>query len=248
MAKAMANESAGAYLKRSLTGTTFLGLEHTLHKVVLVVVAGLVAAGLTNGLGMWFGETSSTLVESWLSNPLAQMNGVSALMLVAALVVFAPWLVVLDRRVNAEMVKRPGFDRRVAYKLPLYTAMGVVALIKLAVSVTAVWVVLYSLATMGQVSAEAIGNLYRDQFVPAAIALVVFGSVGWYLLRLSQGREMRRFNAMLAFVALVLAVALFVTATINIQNNRVAPQTSPSLEDYLQDYKSGSDYLDSFNY
>lgn len=249
MAKATVNESAGAYLKRSLTGTTFLALEYTLHKVLLIVVAALMAAGLASGLGMWLGSTTTSMADSWLGT-LAQTSSMSAIMIVAALLVFSPWLVVLDRRVRAEMVKRPGFEGRVAYKLPLYTAMGVVALVKLGIAVAAVWVLLYSLATMGQASAEVVGQMYRDQFVPALKALVVFGLVGWYLLRLSQGRVMRRFSGMFAFAGLLLAVALFITATVNIQNNKsLNPQTTPSLEDYLQDYNSSDkDFLDSFKY
>lgn len=214
--KAAANESVGSFLKRSVAGTTFLALEHAMHVVFLIVISGLITAALLIGIQMWADPAAANLAFGSLSG--AVMAG-SALMVAAALIVLGPFLVILEKRTRAERTKRPGFERRIAYKAPLYVGLAVVWVIKLAAIITLVSMGLYLLASLNHLNYDSLTLLYQRQFIPAFVTLIVFGVTGWYLIRLAQGKDYsQKFNVALCILTVLLAVGLFATATVMLQN------------------------------
>lgn len=233
---AAAPSGSNSFFRRQLSGTAFLSLEHFLHMALVVVVAGVLAAGLTTAISLWTGgSAASTVMLGATGSPLlgglgssvSSYEAMSALGLVAGLLVLVPLLMILDRRTGAEWVKRPGYDRRLAYKLPIYGALALLVAAKVAAVVAMVSVVLQSIALIG-VSGEDIGHMYLTEFVPALVAAVVFGASAWYVLKLAKGRDLgKMFSSLVAAVGLVLAVALFITAYLALHNKSTDTYTNP---------------------
>lgn len=257
MPKAKAKASAervDVFLKRAMRGTSFLGLEHTMHVLLTLVVAGLAVAGGLLAASLAFGKplaVSMGMYGGGMSDLIAtvatQWEGACALMIAAALAVLSPFLVILDRRTRAEWAKRPGFTRRLAYKLPIYIALGVVWLVDLSAIIAIVWVLLYTLATIGSTGSAMVAAVYASKFIPAAVTLVVFGLVGWYLIRLAQGQNRSQtFSLALATVGGLLALTLFITGVLTLQNPALPSQ--PTLEDYLRGVNSPTDYPKLYKY
>jgi hypothetical protein len=234
----------GNFWKRELNGATFLSLEHVLHMVLVVVVAGLVAAGMTTAFSMW---TSSSAAGSASYLPGLNASFISAqaaVGIVAALLVSVPMLVVLDRRTRAEWLKRSGYSGRVAYKVPVYAALGTLLAGKAVAYVTMVSVVLSSLLMVGAPQATDIGMMYLTQFVPALLSALVFGAAAFYVFKLAKGRDAgRQFSMGAVFVSLALVVALLITAF----NVLRATPPAPSPDDYFKDFDN-SQLEDLFNY
>jgi len=68
--------------------------------------------------------------------------------------------------------------------------------------------------------------LYQIYFIPAAIILLVFGALGWYLIRWSQNLDYGKrfnFNTFLTMLAIAIAIALIATAVIALQNSSRLP-------------------------
>lgn len=242
-AKAKAShESVGEYLKRSMRGTSFLGLEHTMHIAFTLIVAGLVVAGGLLVAFIAFDKPATTYLSPMLMHGVPRAGiaatafaGICALMLAAALAVLSPFLVILDRRTRAEWAKRPVFTGRLAYKLPIYIALGLVWLVNLGAIITMVWTLLYWLATLGQFGLLA--SPFASHFIPAALTAVVFGLVGWYLIRLAQGQNRSQtFSLALATIGGLLALTLLVTGVLALQN--------PALpnDSVLEGYSSGANW------
>jgi len=208
------------FIKRELNGATFLTLEHIGHMALVVIVSGLVLSGILSAMSMWFGTAgmSSALTGGSVgilgAAASSAVEGALSLGVVAALIVLVPLLVLLDRRTRAEWHKRPGFAGRLAYKVPVYTALSVLAAAIVACKIQMLYVILSSLAFIG-VTGAPIGSLYVDHFVPALLGVAVFGAAAWYLFALAKGRDHGRTFSMAAGVlAGVVSLALFITTLV----------------------------------
>lgn len=250
-----ATNTGNSFWKRELNGATFLSLEHAGHMILVVVIAFLLSVGVVTAISLWTGN--SGVLSAWGTMPTiggmaaAPVEADAAIGIVAALAVLVPFMVVLDRRTRAEWVKRPGYMGRAAYKVPLYLALGTLVAAKLCAVIQMFTVVLTSLAVIG-VKGNGIGDMYLYQFLPAAIAAIVFGAAAWYLFKLAKGTDLGRTYSMgVTLLALALAVALFVTAVI-VKHTPATNNTMPSggSSDYFKDFNNGnSRSLDElFNY
>lgn len=207
------SDTPGAFIKRELNGATFLTLEHVAHMVLVVVVAALVAMGITTVLGMWMGSSASALSSEAIpiSAMFAHAEVAWAVGIVASLLVVVPLMIVLDRRTRAEWSKRPDYAGRTAYKVPVYIALGVLGALKITACIGMVSAVVLSLVLLG--TGTPIAPLYTDQFVPALIAAVTFGAAAWYVFKLAKGVDLSRvFNVLTVFLSAALVAALLVTA------------------------------------
>ncbi len=248
-APAVIPSAGGQFLKRELNGATFLSLEHLGHMLLVVVVAALLAMGISMAISIWTG--ASAMGASMMgglgliaSGGVAYLQAMAAVGIVAALVVLVPLLVVLDRRTRAEWMKRRGYSGRMAYKVPVYLALGLLVSAKLIADICMVSVVISSLVQIGVPDAQ-IGSLYLTQFVPALIAAVVFGMAAWYVFKLAKGRDMgRQFAAFMAVLSTALVIALLITAVTVLR----AKDATPTMPDYMRNYNSNKSLEDLFKY
>ncbi len=244
-----APSASGMFFKREMNGATFLTLEHVAHMILVVVVASLLASGLTLGLQMWMGTSTAAAGDyTTLLGPgvMSSVQAMGAVSIVSALVVLAPMLIILDRRTRAEWMKRRGYSGRVAYKAPVYIALGVLVAAKLIAVIVMVGVILNSLIEIGVPNA-GIGEMYVTQFVPAAIAAVVFGCAAWYVFKLAKGRDMgRQFSMLMVLVSGVLGLALLITAVSVVHSNKY--DTNPGGPYTMPNNSSNRNLEDLFNY
>jgi hypothetical protein len=191
-APATTKSGGSAFITRELNGATFLTLEHLAHMALVVVVTALLAVGIMNVIALWTGDSgalATSVFGTWVGvgGGAAKYTQASmSLGIVAALIVLVPLLVVLDRRTRAEWHKRAGYAGRLAYKLPVYTALGVLAAAKTVAFISMLAVVLSSLALIG-VNGSGVGDMYLYEFLPALVAVFLFGASGWYVFRLAKG-------------------------------------------------------------
>jgi hypothetical protein len=222
-------------IARQLTGTSFLTLEHIGYFALTVVLPVLLLLGINTALQLWRGNSGSTASDtilplSYTIEPVMRYVDTSlAVTLTAAFVVLAPFMYVLRRRTAAEYAKRPGYENRVAYKLPVYTALGVLAALATGAFVAMASVFLNSLASIGVKGAD-IGGMYMTGFLPALLAFLVFGMACWYVGSFAKGRDLSRlFVGAVSLLAGVLAIALFVTTlTINHDTKSDTNQVQPA--------------------
>lgn len=224
-------------LKKLLSGSTFMTLEHVGHMVLVFIVTALVAAGIRDAWGMWLGSTSSSSMLTAMG-----LGSSMSIYIVSALLVLVPLLVILDRRTRAEWQKRSAFAGTVGYKLPLYTALGAVAAALVCVKIALISVILGSLANIG-VDGVDIGKMYVNQFLPELFTLVAFAGSAWYVYNLAKGRDFgRTYSAVVAVVALVVVVALYITAIVNLHKDTStsgsssSSKTLDSYQDILNQY------------
>jgi len=145
--------------------------------------------------------------------------------LVSAMVVAAPLMIALGMRTRAEWAKRPGYSGRLAYKAPIYTALGITVAVSGIAVVCMLATVLNSLAMVGLTGIDY-GALYLNSFAPALVTFVVFAGVKWYIFMLAKGKDVGvQFDALLAAVAVALAVALFITSVVALRSP--GAQTTP---------------------
>jgi hypothetical protein len=237
-----AASTASSFWKRELNGATFLSLEHVCHMVLVVVVAVLLSAGVVTAISLWSGNSgvlSALGTMPTIGGPAARWTEANASIgLVAALATLVPLMTILDRRTRAEWAKRPGYESRVAYKVPVYVALGVLVAGKVFALIQMLTVVLTSLAVIG-VKGYDIGSMYLYQFLPAAIAALIFGAAGWYLFKLAKGRDNgRAYSVATSLVAMMVAVALFVTAVIVLHTPGSTIEPSGGTN-YFDDFNSG---------
>ena len=222
---------------RQLNGTSFLTLEHVGYFGLVVLLPVLLLLGASTAMQLWQSGNPSDTVGAvfslnYIMGPLTRYVDTSiAITLTAAFVVLAPLMYVLRRRVSAEYSKRPGYANRVGYKLPVYTALGVLAALTIASFVAMLGVFLDSLVNIG-VSGANIGLMYTQQFLPALLAFAVFGMASWYTMWFAKGKDTSRmFVGVVVLLATVMAIALFVTTlSINHESktvNPLQPQTMP---------------------
>ena len=224
-------------LNRQLNGTTFLSLEHWSYMVLVVLVPVLLLVAFDAALALWTNRPTEFLalaMPSITGMHSANVDVTMATGTAASLLVLAPLLFVLRRRTQAEMIKRPTFKDRLAYKLPIYSTLSLLAVLKTVAFITLVAVVLQSLTQIGVQGAD-VGALYTEQFLPALVALAVFGATSWYVFKLAKGRDWgNQYAFVITWVSALMVVTLFTTAMMathnqkNDDDNRRGPlQSSP---------------------
>jgi hypothetical protein len=237
MAAPVAPEAKGkGFIARELNGASFLTLEHIGHMALVVIVSGLIVSGIGAAFSMWFGTAGVS--HAFLGDAASLLGGMGtktleatmALGIVAALIVLVPALVILDRRTRAEWHKRPGYAGRLAYKVPVYTALAALAAVLVTLKIQMLYVVISSLAFIGVQGAE-IGDMYMQSFIPALIAYAVFGVAAWYVFNLAKGRDNGRlFSLAKAVGGGILAVALFITSLVILHDTKT-DTTVPSVRE-----------------
>jgi len=245
----VAPESKGkSFIKRELSGATFLTLEHVGHMALVVVVSVLVLSGLCSALSTWFGTNgmaSTMLIGSAGMAGGGLMRAFESsvsLGIIAALVVLVPALVILDRRTRAEWNKRRGYAGRLAYKVPVYTALAVLGVLLVASKIQALYIIISSLAYIG-VSGAPIADMYVGNFIPALLGIAVFGAAAWYVFNLAKGRDYgRKFSFATTVVGVAVVLTLFITSLVVLHDGtktygpeRDATTTPMYDENYYQD-------------
>jgi hypothetical protein len=232
---------------RQLNGTSFLTLEHIGYFVLVVLLPALLLAAALVAIQMWENGNaanagSGIMPLMYTLQPLMQYVDTSmAVHLTAGLVVMVPLMYVLRRRVAAEYGKRPGYESRVAYKLPVYAALALLAALTVGSFITMLGIFLNSLVSIG-VSGVNIGHMYTGQFLPALLAFAVFGMAAWYVMWFAKGKDTSKmFVSVIGVLAAIMAVALLITTlTLNHQSKTVNPvQPQP----YLNQESPDQNYL-----
>lgn len=210
-----------SFIKRELNGASFLTLEHVGHMLLTVVIASLLASGVNVAMSMWTGGVGN--------NPLFHvLEPMAAMTIISALIILVPVLIVLDRRTRAEWRLRTGYTDRLAYKVPVYTALGLLITAKTLAFIQAIAVVVTSLTLIGVKGAD-VGSMYLSDFLPAIIATAIFGGAAWYVFKLAKGRDNgRMFSLIMAVLGVAMAAALFITVIVQNHNDKAEPVTNPS--------------------
>lgn len=235
---------------RQLNGTSFLTLEHVGFFALVVLLPSLLLLGASTALQLWQtgsaagGSGSAFMPLSYSIEPIMRyVDTTVAIALSAAFLVLAPLMYVLRRRTAAEYAKRPGYTNRVAYKLPVYTALALLAAQTVGAFVSMLGVFLNSLVNIGVKGAD-IGAMYTSQFLPALLAFVVFGFAAWYVMWFAKGRDLSKlFVGGVSLLATILTIALFVT-TLTLNHDTKGRNVEPTQPlPYPQSYD-----LPSFDY
>ncbi|HKX23889.1 MAG TPA: hypothetical protein VJM46_01505 [Candidatus Saccharimonadales bacterium] len=228
---------------RQLNGTSFLTLEHIGFFALVVLLPSLLLVGASTALQLWQsgsaagGSGSTFLPLSYTVEPIMRyVDSTVAIGLCAAFLVLVPLMYVLRRRTAAEYAKRPGYTSRVAYKLPVYTALAVLAAQTVGAFASMLGVFLNSLVNIGVKGAD-IGAMYTSQFVPALLAFAVFGLAAWYVMWFAKGRDLSKlFVGGVGLLATVLTIALFVT-TLTLNHDSKSNNIDPIMpQPYPQPY------------
>lgn len=249
---AMVAPAGESFVHRELNGATFLTLEHVGHMALAVIVPLLILAGIMSALSLWTGVPGlSAGLFSGVTTETASLKVLEATMalgVVAALLVLAPALMVLDRRTRAEWRKRPGYAGRLAYKVPVYTALALLGVLAVGTVVEMVYVVIASLVFVGVANAP-IGTMYLDTFLPALIAFVVVAAAAWYVFNLAKGRDYgRKFSLGAVALSVVAIVALFITSLVVLHGSDSSfPSTNPNTDPYSGSGSSSKYYQDLLN-
>ncbi len=231
--------TSNSEFNRQLNGTAFLSLEHWAYMVLVVLVPLLLLTGFNAALAIWASRTSGVVPLTLIAGYSSMVNVTVATTIAATLLVLAPLLFVLRRRTQAEIAKRPGYETRLAYKLPIYGALAILSVFKTCAFIMLVATFLYSLTLIG-VKGAAIGALYTGQFLPALLANIVFALAGWYVFKLAKGINLSsQFAQAILWLSALMVVTLFTTAIMathnqnNVDSNRRSPfPTKPSPSDY----------------
>lgn len=231
------------FINRELHGASFLTLEHIAHMVLVVVIPGLILCAMTMALSLWFGLGTMTVIDVayyYSTNWLSTTGGTG---ITAALLALTPLLLILSARTRAEWHKRPAYVGRLAYKLPLYSALAVTTAIVIGFKIQIFAVLLGMLAYMGTVDGSYVIYSYAGTLVPSLIGLALFSVAWWYVFRLVKGVDYGRvFSVAMALIGIIMAVALFVTTYVGLHNtsgsvNPAAPRMYNPYQTY-QELKS----------
>lgn len=222
------------FMQRELNGASFLTLEHIAHMALTILVPAIVLVGVFAALSMWTGSAGPVgmmlSASTGFAAPTAKVfEALASFGIIAALLVLTPMLALFDRRTRAEWHKRPGFAGRVAYRVPVYAALGILAAVKVGLVIELVYVVVSSLAFIG-IQGAPIGAMYLTNFLPALIALVVFGGAGWYVFMLAKGRDYgKKFSMVVSLFSAAVVISLIITSLVvmhNGNNSFQEPSTS----------------------
>lgn len=242
-ASTISTEDRRKNVMRQLSGTSFLTLEHIGYFVLVVLMPSLLLLGASTALSLWQNGSASSGVDatsfmSYTVQPIMHYVDTSvAIALTAAFLVLTPLMFVLRRRTAAEYVKRSGYTSRVAYKLPVYTALALLAAQTICAIISMLGVFLNSLVNIGVKNAD-IGGMYTSQFLPALLAFAVFGMAAWYVMWFAKGKDTSKvFVSGVALIAAVMTIALFVT-TLTLNHN--TKSTNPT---QTQPYQIDDDYF-----
>lgn len=214
---------AVSFWKRQTQGTAFLSLEHVAHMATVVITAVLTAAAANWLIVSWWGQSwsSAGLANHW---PMLDLTGwlmgmpYSAVGLAAALLMFSFMLWFLGSRTKSEWGKRLGYTKRTAYKVPIYTAMGILGLISFSAKIVMLAVLLTSISWLGMANAPDQTNMYALQFLPALVTAVVASATFWHLVKMAKGHDKTmNWGMMKAALGVVLAVAMLVTYAVNLR-------------------------------
>lgn len=224
------NVSAG-FLKKVLKGSDFLTLEHVGHMAVTFMLCIFLTAGVFSAFSMWTGSIGiasviGDLYQSYFGGELKTAEAMIAIMLAIVLLVAPMVNIALDRRTRATWRKRSGFAGSLRYKVPLYAALGLVALGVIICVAHILYAVVASLVLIG-VQNTPISTIYLSIFLPSAVAALIFGYACWYLIKLAKGQDNgRRYSINIAVIAGVLAAALLVTSIAVLHNPSSEPYPS----------------------
>lgn len=220
-------------LDRQLHGTAFLSLEHWSYMALVVIIPILLLAGFNAAMAIWTNRPENLTQLGMMGAPLQMMVDtpiVATFAVLAALLVLSPLLFVFQRRTQAEIAKRPGYTQRVAYKLPVYGALVLLAICKTAALIGMVAVLLNALALIGVKNAD-ISGLFTGLFLPALLAYVVFFAAGWYVFKLAKGKNYGpQFAFIVTWAAALMVVMLFTTAIMATHDKKQSQpsQTTPT--------------------
>jgi len=241
LAASTSTEDRRKAVARQLSGTSFLTLEHIGYFMLVVIMPSLLLAGASIALSLWQNGSVSTASDNALYGLAVQpvmhyIDTTAAVALTAAFLVLAPLMLVLRRRTAAEYAKRAGYTGRVAYKLPVYTALGILAAQALGALVGMLTVFLNSLANIG-VKGIDIGAMYTAQFLPSLLAFAIFVTAAWYVMCFAKGRDTSRvFVGAVALLSAVMTIALFVTVLTLNHNTKTVEPVSPQPYQFNDDY------------
>ena len=236
-----------SFTARFLRGTTFLTFEHSYYFALVAFVPVLLLIGAAYAVGMWTGKYDLPHTLMWppeMNTIRVETAGVG--IIVAALFVLVAKMSVFRRRLAAEYVKRTGYKNRVAYKLPVYSALAILVTLSMASFIVMLGVGINSLLSLGQ-SGTAIGDMYTRDFVPALMGFAVFSASAGYVLWFAKGKDCSRLFvlSMNVLAAIVIAALLATAITINRDGTKPSPMqpTDPiQIEPYPMP-EGGKDYI-----
>ena len=234
MASTTTEQSRMRFGARCLHGTTFLTFEHCMYFALVILLPGLLLLGAAFAMQLWSGSYDAADTLSYaLQADVRGAKTTGAVVIAAALLVLTPLFVIFRRRIMAEYSKRPGYINRVAYKLPIYSALAVLFAQAVVLFVVMLGVFLNSLVSIG-VSGVDIGAMYTGEFLPALMGFAVVGATGWYVLWFAKGKDLSRpFVGALSILSAALVVALLVTAlTVNHNTTKSTPTNPIQIQPY----------------
>jgi hypothetical protein len=199
-------------MQRQLHGTAFLSLEHWAYIVLAVLLPLLLLGGFHAAMAVWTNRGTDPIAALVSGGILTQFFGSLTVTFTALLLTLASLMFILQRRTEGEFAKRPDYKHRLAYKLPIYGGLAMLAIFKVISFCSLLAAFLESLTLIGVKGAD-IGGLYLTQFLPSLLALVVFAAAAWYLMRLAKGYDKSSlYSLVMLCVSVLLSVALFTTA------------------------------------
>lgn len=208
-----------SFISRELHGASFLTLEHVAHMVLVVVIPGLILCAITSALSLWFGFGSTPVLDMvyYGGNWISTMGGSS---IIAALLVLTPLLPILSARTRSEWHKRPAYAGRLAYKIPLYSALAATTAIVIGFKIQILAILLAMVTYMGATDGFYVTFGYASMLVPAFVGLGLFSIAWWYMFKLVKGVDYgRTFSTAMALIGIMLAIALFLTTFIGLHSN-----------------------------
>ena len=217
-------------MQRQLHGTAFLSLEHWAYITLAVLLPLLLLGGFHAAMAVWTNKGTDPVAALMSGGILTQFFGSLTVTFTALLLTLAPLMFILQRRTEGEFIKRSGYRHRLAYKLPIYGGLAVLAVFKVISFSSLLAAFLESLTLIGVKGAD-IGGLYLTQFLPSLLALVVFAAAAWYLMCLAKGYDKSSLYSLVVLcVAVLLSVALFTTAVMAAHKDvdRTQPMPMPT--------------------
>lgn len=195
---------------------------------LVVIIPGLILCAITSALSVWFGLGNMTVLDMvyyYGGNWMATMGGTG---ITAALLALTPLLLILSARTRAEWHKRPAYAGRLAYKLPLYSALAVTTAIVIGFKIQIFAVALAMLAYLGTPDSSYVIYAYAGTLVPALIGLALFSIAWWYVFKLVKGVDYgRTFSVVMALIGIIMAVSLYLTTFIGLHSTSSSSPMAP---------------------
>lgn len=244
----------GGVYKKILSPSKYLTFEHSVNMALSVIIPGIILVAFWTAIGIWSESTGffgvlSGLFDGYYSSMLIYLEVMASLMLVAVLVVLTPLMFILSRRVRARILKERQYISTMKFKVPVYVALGVSAVIIICSLVQIVYVILSTFALIGVTNAQ-IGDMYLVTFLPAGLTVIIYATVSTYLHRLVRGRSSgRKFCMGVSLISVAIILSLFITAVVKMHDDSInldsSDDSSNDLENYYDDYYN--DYNNSLD-